>query len=311
MARFYPFDEISSREPAPQADVLWLAGEIAQLPAFAEGSAVLCGSVAWGQPTWRSDIDIALVKKKSAPDISRPIAKLVKAYDKSTKGRYVLPTVDVVIVGSESEKSVTRANLVRGSRPITEKQTVREYIEATRLQLADHIGSLAAMKGDPWLSFHKTYLADADGGREARRSAMRGYVSSVIGAWRQQPLRGAKGDPGEPLSEKQLDALGHVENFPVHLMRQITGEIGRYPKPDRGPDVQAAFSILPEQWVGKLADKLKPFSQINDQYLAIVAACRDANGRMTGPEYYGRLRDIVAPLPFSDIEEVVWEYLDA
>ena len=311
MARFFAFDVITSREPVPQEDVLWLAGQISRLPAFLEGSAVLCGSVAWGQPTWRSDIDVAIFKKKSAADISEPIEEIIKAYEKSSKRRYVVPTVDISIVGSESVKSITRANLVSGSRPITEKQTVSEYIEATRLQLADHIGSLAAMKGDPWRSFHTTYLAGADDGRDARRSAIRSYVSTFVGTWREQPLRGATADPRKRLDEKQLDTLSHVENFPLHLMRQITAEIGRYPKPDRGPDVRAAFSVLPEQWVGKLAQTLEPFAQIDAQYQAIVAACRDSTAPMKGPEYYGRLRAMVDPLPFSEIEEVVWEYLDA
>ena len=311
MARFFAFDVIRSREPAPQKDVLWLAGQISQLPAFAEGSAVLCGSVAWGQPTWRSDIDVALFKRESSVDISGAIEKVMKAYDKSTKRRYVVPTVDITIVGSESVKLVTRANLVSGSRPITEKQTVSEYIEAARLQLGDHIGSLAAMKGEPWRSFHKTYLAGADDGREARRDAIRAYVSAFVGTWREQPLRGATADAGKPLNATQLETLSHVENFPIHLMRQITAEIGRYPKPDRGPDVREAFAVLPDQWVGKLANTLKPFAGIDEQYQGIVAACREGTGRVAEREYYGRLREMVDPLPFTEIEEVVWEYLDA
>jgi hypothetical protein len=311
MTRFFAFDVINSRVPAPQNDVLWLAGRISELPEFVEGSAVLCGSVAWGQPTWRSDIDIALFKRKPGDDLSKAIEKILRAYDKSTNRRYVVPAVDFAIVGSESVKSVTRENLVSGSRPITEQQTVSEYIEAARLQLANHIGSLAAMKGDPWRSFHKTYLAGADDSREARRAAIRAYVSSFVGTWRQQPLRGAKADPGETLNEKQLDTLGHVENFPLHLMRQITAEIGRYPKPDRGPDVRAAFSVLPEEWVGKISDTLRPFAKINKEYQTIVDACRNGAGRMTKREYYSRLRMLIDPLPFADIEEVVWGYLDA
>jgi hypothetical protein len=309
--RFYQYDELVSSEPTPLSDISWLAGQVSQLPPLSQGVAVLCGSVAWGKPSWRSDIDVATFKTESFPDIAPAIDQVIKKYEESAKRRVLVPRVETITVGTESEVLVTRDNLVVGSMPITETQTIREVFAATSLRFFDHIGSLAAMKGEPWRAFHATYLSQVDQGRQTRRDQIRTYVTSFADTWRQQPLRSLSIDPSGGLDQAQLDVMGFAENFPIHLMRQILAERGRYPAPDRAPDVRAAFSKLSGRWVKPLLEKLHPFLRIDEEYAAIIAGCRQKFPRMSVSDYHNRLLALFEALPFAEVEEVVWNYLNS
>jgi hypothetical protein len=311
MPRFYQYEELVSSAPMPLNDISWLAGQVSQLPPFSHGVAVLCGSVAWGKPSWRSDIDVATFRTDSFPDITPAIDEVIKKYEPSAKGRVLLPKVETIIVGTESEQLVTRDNLVAGSMPITQTQTIREVFAATSLRFFDHIGSLAATKGEPWRAFHSTYLSQVDRDRQTRRDEIRTYVTSFADKWRQQPLRSLSLDPSGDLDQNQLEVMGFAENFPIHLMRQILAERGRYPTPDRAPDVRAALAKLSGRWVKPLLESLDPFLRIDEEYAAIIAACRHKPPRMSVSDYHNRLTGLFETLPFADVEEVVWSYLSS
>jgi hypothetical protein len=309
MARFYQYDELVKREPMPLSDISWIAGQVSQLVPFLEGTAVLCGSVAWGKPSWRSDIDVAAFKKSSSRNITGAINGIINKYDKSTKRRFLIPRADAIIIGAESRRLVTRKNLVRGSTAITEVRTTREAIAATSLRFFDHIGSLAAAKDGPWRVFHTDYLASVSPDRQARREEIRKYASSFADSWRQQPLRSLQLDPSSGADQTQLDAMGYAENFPIHLMRQILAEQGAYPSPDRAPEVRVSFASLGAAWTRDLLGKLDPLLNIGQKYSEIVQACRSVPPEISAGEYYDRLIQLFGTLPFADVEEAVWEYL--
>jgi hypothetical protein len=295
----------------PLGDISWLAGQVSQLSPFLGGVAVLCGSVAWGQPSWRSDIDVVTFRTESFPDVTPSIDNVITEYGKSAKGRFLLPRVDVVIVGAESQQLVTRDNLVRGSTPITQMQTIREVFAATSLRFFDHIGSLAATKGEPWRTFHSAYLSQVSRDRQTRRDEIRTYVTSFADTWRQQPLRSLGLDPSGNAHQNELDVMGFAESFPIHLMRQILAERGSYPSPDRAPDVRASFASLSAGWAEGLLRGLDPFFRIGEEYTEIVNACRRDPSQISASEYHNRLAELFGTLPFSDIEEVVWDYLSS
>jgi hypothetical protein len=311
MPRFYQYDELVSSEPTPLNDISWLAGQVSQLPPFSHGVAVLCGSAAWGKPSWRSDIDVATFRTDLFPDITPAIDQVIKRYKDSAKRQVLLPKAETIIVGTESEQLVTRDNLVSGSVPITETQTIREVFAATSLRFFDHIGSLAATKGEPWRAFHSNYLSQVKQDRRTRRDEIRAYVTSFADTWRQQPLRSLSLDSSGALDQDQLHVMGFAENFPIHLMRQILAERGRYPSPDRAPDVRVAFSKLSGRWVKPLLETLDPFLRIDDEYAAIIAACRDKPPRMSRSDYHNSLVSLFETLPFADVEEVIWSYLSS
>lgn len=311
MARFYQYDELVKRDAMPLDDISWIAGQVSQLSALRAGTAVLCGSVAWGKPSWRSDIDVAAFTTSDSGSISGAINGVISRYNKSTKRRFLLPRADVIVVGTESRRLVTRKNLVRGSTPITQVRTTREIIAATSLRFFDHIGSLAAAKGGRWQAFHTEFLASASPDRHTRREEIRSYVSSFADLWRQQPLRSLQLDPGSGAGQAELDAMGYAENFPIHLMRQILAERGAYPSPDRAPDVRASFASLDAPWARNLLGKLDPLLTIGQRYYEIVQGCQGAPPRISADEYYTRLAELFGSSPFADVEEAVREYLGA
>jgi hypothetical protein len=311
MPRFYQYADLVAARPVPLTDISWLAGQISRLPPFVHGVAVLCGSVAWGKPSWRSDIDVATFRTGSFPDIKPAIDEVIRAYEASARTQVLLPRADAIIVGVESERLVTRANLVRGSMPITQTQTIREVFAATSLRFFDHIGSLAAAKGQPWRAFHANYLSGVNQDRQVRRDEMRTYVASFADTWRQQPLRSISLDPTGRLDQHQLDVMAFAENFPFHLMRQVLAERGRYPSPDRAANVRAELAKLSGQSSKHLLDTLDPFLRITEQYAGIVDACRHEPPQISAREYHSRLVELFAALPFTEVEEAVWDYLSA
>jgi hypothetical protein len=311
MPRFYQYDELVACQPIPFNDILWLAGQVSKLSPFLNGVAVLCGSVAWGQPSWRSDVDVVTFTTEAYPDITPTIDKVFKDYKESAKERYLIPRPDVIIVGAESQRLVTRENLVRGSTPITETRTIREAFAATSLRFFDHIGSLAAAKGNPWRTFHSTYLSQVSRDRHIRHDEIRAYVTSFADTWRQQPLHSLSRNPDRNADRDELDAMGFAENFPIHLMRQILAERSSYPSPDRAPAVCAAFTKLPEPWAENLIRKLDPFLHIGGKYTQIADACRRESTEISAVEYHNRLIELFADLPFTDVEEAAWDYLNS
>jgi hypothetical protein len=292
----------------PLEELARLAAKVASLPPFREGVAVLCGSVAWGRPTWRSDIDVIAFATESFPDIAPQILGVIKGYDQLAGPPSLLPKSDVILVGAETQQLVTRENLVRGSAPIEELQTVREIFAVAGLRFFDHIGSLATVKGEPWRKFHSTYLAGIRHDRNAQRDSIQNYVTSFADQWRQRPLNSNEVDQIGRLQTTPLEVMGHVEGFPIHLMRQILAERGLYPCPDLAPQIRASFARIPDEWAQGLLASIEPFLLIGQRYESIVHACRDSTP-ITANEYYNRLMAIFDPLSFDGVEEAVWNYL--
>jgi len=111
-------------------------------------------------------------------------------------------------------------------------------------------------------------------------------------------------------TKQQLDLIGRFENFPIHVMRHILGDLNRYPSPDRGSDIQKAFSILDESWAKGLLAASEPFHRLGERYLEIVATAKSAGNRLTASSYYEDLRRLTSELPAAKIEENVWSYLN-
>lgn len=309
MPRFYQYIELIRRQPVQPSYISWLAGQISQLPFFHEGVAVTCGSVAWGKPSWRSDIDVVTFKTQLYPDIAPSIDDVIARHDERTEGQFLLPRVDVIAVGTESQQLVTRDNLVRGSAPITQSQTIREIFQATNLRFSDHIGSLAQKKGDPWRAFVMRYLSEVPAGAQVRREEIQKYVTGFADTWRQEPLGALDLAADGDFDEAQLSMMSFAENFPFHLMRQILAERGCYPSPDRAPDIRTSFAELSPLWAGNLLMWLDSFLEIGSDYDKIVESCMRDSSRISGKEYHDRLTYLFGTLPFAGVEEAVWDYL--
>ncbi len=313
MARFFPYDEITTCSRMPSEDTQWLAGQIANLQPFSAGTAVLCGSVAWGNQSWRSDIDIAHFSTITYPHIEKTVDDLVRRYLDRTMHRFISPRVDVITIGAESLTLVTESEAVSVSPssalPPTGLDRVSDVFQETAVLFADHIGSLARLKGEPWRTFLERYLSPVIVGRQGRRDGIKDYVEKITTQWARQPLHPLDAGSYGRFTTKQLDLISRTENFPKNLMRRILGELGTYPRPDRADDVRIAFSALKEPWAKNLMVLFEPFFDIDRKYENIVAACREPKNPLTESGYYKQVRSLFIDLPFLEIQNNIWQYL--
>jgi hypothetical protein len=313
MARFFFYDELIHLARTPVEDIQWLAGQIAHLPPFAEGSAVLCGSVSWGKQSWRSDLDVAHFSTIEHPHLNQLLEDVIQQYLARTHNKFITPRFDVITIGAESISLVTldkgiSASAVSGGVLKKKNRTSDTFME-TAVLFADHIGSIANLKGDPWRAFLDRYLSPVDKSKFDQRQALKSYVGRMTTEWSQQPLHQLNMDPKGGITAQQLDLLSKSENYPINLMRRILGVSGRYPSPDRASDVRAAFSMLAEPWAQTLLAQFEPFFSIEEKYEGIVAACQGTETPLSVDDYHEQLRSLFVALPFVEIQNIIWEYV--
>ena len=307
MSRFFSYEELAAKEPAPPEDLLWLATEIEKLPPFGEGAAVLCGSAAWGRVTSRSDIDVAHFATQEFPKVS--VGSVLANYAKLTNNRFILPRVDVVTVGAESTKyEDIRVFGEYGTETKRQRRTVREVFDDVSLRFADHVGALAQAKDGPWRVFLQRYLAKVTPDRNKRRANARAYTARVSSDWASQPLHRLTLGTNPQAASEELASAGILENFATHLLRRLLAHDGCYPSPDRTADILAAAQAHKELW-SLLGEAVEPFLSVDERYSAIIAAVRRSERPIGADEYYEQIRLLVRDLPVADLEEKVWKYL--
>ena len=313
MARFFFWDELAHFAKPPLGDIQWLAGQIARLPPFVEGSAVLCGSVSWDKHSWRSDLDVAHFSTMEHPHINKMLEDVIHQYGVRTKNQFISPWFDVITIGAESMSLVTvakgiSASAVSGGVLKKQNRTSDVFME-TAVLFADHIGSIANLKGDPWRAFLDRYLSSVDKTKFDQRQALKNYVGRMTTEWTQQPLHKLNMDPNGGITAEQLDLLSKSENYPINLMRRVLGDLGLYPSPDRASDVRAAFSRLEEPWAKSLLVQFEPFFLIEQKYEEIVAACQVTETRLSVDDYHEQVRSLFVALPFVEIQNIIREYV--
>ena len=313
MGRFHSYTEVMGKDLPPIEDLQWIAGQIARTEPFREGSAVLCGSICWGVYSWRSDIDIAHFSTLQYPNIDAVVQQVLDGYAERTQGQFIVPRFDVITVGADSLALVAGAPSV-STPPISLGVTdgnapVSSVFTETAVLFGDHIGSLAALKGDPWRAFVARHLSGVAGDPPGRREAIERYVGAMTTEWERRPLHRLNLGPNGELGSTHLDLMARSENYPVNLMRRILGVASYYPRPDRASDVQDAFVALDRTWSKHLWEHFQPFSTIAPRYEQLVAKCKSSGAPLGGPAYYAELREIFSGLPFAKIQEAVWEYL--
>jgi hypothetical protein len=323
VARYFSHSEITSRQLPSAKDIRWLAGQFSALPAFASGSAVLCGSVAWGTHSARSDIDIAHFGTTTHPQIERDVEDVVARYQERTQGQFIAPKIDIITIGVEPEARPAKSSShsVTGEPAAPAGASIGGVFVRNRelpavfadsfVRFVDHIGSLAHLKAGPWREFMERYLSpQREDYQTIQREGIRTYVETVTTSWDDQPLHRLNREADHELTQRQLDLAGQAENYPVNLMRRILGEMARYPRPDRAADVRRQFGELTQPWAKRLVVASEPFFGLGLQYDAIVGDARRADGGLTVADYRDRFAALFDALPFGSIQEAVWEYLD-
>jgi hypothetical protein len=326
VARYFYHREISSQRLLSGDEIRELAGKISALPAFARGTAVLCGSVAWGTHQPRSDIDIAFFGTVEHPSLEDDIKEIVAHYEERRQVRLLLPRIDIITIGIEPEvqAATTESHSITGEPKAPAGASVNgvfvmnhqfpTVFADTFVRFADHIGALAHLQAGPWKEFLTRYLSPPrDDRRSIQREAIRSYVATTTQLWNQQPLH-----PRLPpqwqrtnfeFSREQLDLLGQAENYPVNLMRRILGAMDLYPRPDRAADVRAQFEKLAQPWARSIVMDSAPFSQAALGYDAIIEGIRNGD-ELTAVAYNERVCALFDTLPFEAIEQAVLDYLN-
>src|SRR6185503_3672088 len=312
MARFYFYDEIAHFARTPVEDIQWLAGQIAHLPPFVEGSAVLCGSVSWGKHSWRSDLDVAHFSTIEHSHIDKLLGDVIEQYSVRTEHKFITPRFNVITIDTESMSLVNTGKSVSASAVsggIKKKDRVADVFMETAVLFADHIGAIAKLKGDPWRAFLERYLSPVDKSKFNQREALKTYVGRMTTEWTQQPLHQLNMNANSGISPEQLDLLSKSENYPVNLMRRILGDLGRYPSPDRASDVRAAFSMLEEPWAKSLLVQFEPFFAIEKKYEELVSQYQGLEEPPIDTPYHEQLKSLFAGLPFVEIQNIIWDYV--
>lgn len=313
MARFFSYDEITAYNLTPVDDIRWIAGQIAGLPPFVEMTAVLCGSVSWGKFSWRSDIDIAHFSTLEHPHLERSIGEVLDDYRKRTDSRFIAPRIDVITVGAQSTAGVSNgtslsAESVSVELPDAEHSGVDMFADSA-VRFADHIGSIAKLKGDPWKTFLERYLAQANLSKAARHDSIKHYVERISKEWENQPLHQFNLGPDGQFSAKQLNLISKSENYPINLMRRLLADLDAYPCPDRSNDVLENFSALNTTWSEELLTHFKPFFSLDERYQKLVAACARPEKPLSAADYYEELRSMFVNLSFPEIQDCIWRFL--
>lgn len=307
MSRFYSYRQLVGVSPAPAPLVVGLSAELGRLPAFGSGLAVIAGSAAWATPSWRSDIDVVAFKSDQSLDLESGIAAALQAFTNAHGTRFICPRIDIVWIGAEREELVERDNLVSKSAPIKEPRTIAEVFERVCVRLIDHLESLARVQGDPWRQFVARFLSTADHGLSLRRDVIREYARAIAVEWRAQTFLVDGPDDSSELEPDELDALGSVEGFAYHLVRQILGEMQRYPAPDRRGDVRVALESLDNPSSRELSTVLAPLFALGDGYEQLALETQSGSEIDEGT-FYRRLRSLAATVDIDSVERFVWAY---
>ncbi len=299
MARIYPYLDLVRDLPPHDADVLGMAHRIGQLPAIRSGYAVPIGSAAWGDATWRSDIDLLVFECEATIRLVSDVENIRTGYE--TASQRLAPRVDLILVGAEHEELVERDNLVSKSSPILEPLVTRKIFDRIKVRLGDHVRGLAQNKGEPWSRFADTYLRKSPQDEELLVDIVRDYLTTISANWRafdwSTPL----------LDSNKIEQLEHVDGFSMHFARMILAHQNAYPVPDRRSDVRRA---LPAEalWGIQFAAVLEPLLAIADVYETLSGRIRGGEP-LTQDDFDQELATATRMVDFSAIEELTWDYL--
>jgi hypothetical protein len=320
MARFLAYETLISRSLPRREDLQWLAGQIAALAPFTQGDAVVCGSVCWGSHNWRSDIDVAHFSTVEHPRLENLTQRVLEEFDTRTGHSRAAPQIDVVVIGAEEPvhsapgKSLSAGAMSAGISPgQAHEPAAPRLFDDVAVRFADHIGAIAAMRADRWRTFYQRHLSTVKSSAERRLEDIRAYVSAVSDAWDSQPLHELEREADGSFTRHQLDLLGHMENYPVNLMRRMLAELARYPCPDRVTDVRTAFAALTDPWAQLITAAMPPFDALSAGYEALVTEVHRSDGQapLSAQAYHDRLDALATALPRQAIQEAAWSYLKA
>ena len=294
MARFLSYDEIERGLVPTRETLSEIASDFMQLEAFQSGGAVVFGSVAWGEHTWRSDIDVAdysnrEYRSRVQPAISEYFRKRYGSDMSFWVGKFM-----VEIIGSQR---------LRFKEWTASHYRLPEMSPSTR----DHFRLLAQAKGGQWQVFlekittirfqsRKTDILDYLDIMESNLTASEVFRKEIYGRER----------GGYRCFWNEFHGLQSLENFPRQLMRKILGQLKRLPSPDTFSRIKFAFALLEEPWAVELQTHFQPFYEIDRRYNELMGSMvGNGERRLSDAEYAEEICHLFEHLPVMPIIEAV------
>lgn len=300
MARIFSYLDLVRDLPAPSPDVIRLANQISVFTAFQTGHAVIIGSAAWGDASWRSDIDVVVYDCSATEHLREDIDGLRNRYEASSQ--HIAPRVDIILIAAEHEELVERDNLVSRSVPILEPKTVSEVFSKVRVRIGDHIRALGLVKGNPWKSFATAYAEPSETDREVIVDLLGEYSAAIASGWRENEWS----LDATTLTDSHLAHLGYVDGFATHFARLILSHQGAYPVPDRRADVREALATI-GRWGVEVEAVLAPFFALTNKYEELAERVRRRQS-IAQADFNQSIRTTAATIDFDPVEQLVWSY---
>ena len=293
MARFLSYHEIEKGLIPTKETLAEIASDFMQFNEFQSGGAVVFGSVAWGEHTWRSDIDVADFSNCSwRSGIPMRIFDYFRDRHGSDSSLYVKNHM-VEIIGNQNSR--------KGKWQIAHYQ-LPEISPSTR----DHFILLARMKGGPW----QTFLEKLKTIRcRSRKTDILEYLETMESNWasfhvfRKEILERPH---AYGCLWNEFKTLQSIENFPKQLLRKILGKKKRLPSPDTVSCIKTAFAQLDDSWVSELRTHFQPFFEIDVKYNQLVHSVVGTTGlTCSGNEYVRHVYGLFDRLPVLQVIEAV------
>lgn len=230
MARFFSHRELERGLITTRETVTEPASRIMELGRFRDGRAVIFGSVAWGEHTWRSDIDIADFYGQIGDGYTESkVSAFFRERYGNEDGFYVFEHLVEVLSNQNSKRQAYE---------------LPEISPSTR----DHFRLLAKAKGGPYAEFYKELQVIRFHKRTVDISQ---YLEVIIGHWRCASAHLMV--DSNWLNWNEFKILQALENFPKQLMRKILGEKKLLPSLDTASRIKEAFALIQEPWGAGIA----------------------------------------------------------
>lgn len=289
MARFYTFNEIQRGLILTAEQITALATKIQKLPAFQEGHAVVYGSVAWGDHSWRSDLDIAFggidnyylrEEKEEVGHFRQDLYSLFKS-EFGSDGRLILNSLVQILQNESEEEGV----------PVWETYG-RSKCFGLSPSTRDHFRLLAEAKGGDYQKFYDQYVKYSYIRGQRQLYDFWEYAYDMF--WNAGRNRRVTED-----SIGQLEILASFENFPKQLIRKYLGYRKMLPVPDTFPNILKVWNAEGLIFAERTKTLFPPFFEIKERYEEIVEKVKQ--GRLKEYEYYQSTSDLFENLPIHDV----------
>jgi len=294
MARFLSYYELE-KGLIPTREILTeIAADFMRFDEFQTGGAVVFGSVAWNEHTWRSDIDVADFSNcKHSSRVPGRIYDYFKDRYGWDSGLYVDNHL-VEILGNQNSRC--------GKDKIRHYQ-LPEISPSTR----DHFILLAQAKAGQWQKFLEKLKAI---NFRSRKTDIAEYLKMMERNWESFHVFRNEILHQNPLSHlclwNEFKTLQSLENFPKQLMRKILGQKRLLPSPDTVSQIKSAFARLEDSWAAEMLIHFQSFFEVDGKYNKLIHSVVGTGGpACSGNEYVREVYSLFDHLPVLKIIEAV------